>query len=221
MLAREFMTTLHDANDAFVADENLMLYAALATKLEHRASVAHESDMTIAQGRKSEALVIACVFHVADAYARGIEQHHHGCDDLLTRQTWKRQISSELAPQLRQRRAEGHHMVELCAVAHLPPARMVTILLAAAGILAGGLEVSPWAHADPHILVRRRDRKTRDAPQFTGVRQPPLRRSHVVETFTGADATDSRLVAGDVDESRLRGHLRRLRHHGGCIFNRR
>jgi hypothetical protein len=84
MLAREFMTTLNDANDAFVADENLMLYAGLATKLEHRASVAHESDMTIAQGRKPEALVIACVFHVADTYTRGIEQHHHGCVETFT-----------------------------------------------------------------------------------------------------------------------------------------
>jgi len=88
MLAREFMTMLNDADDAFVADENLMLYAALATKLEHRASVAHESDMTIAQGRQPETLVIARVFRVADAYARRIEQRHHGCDDFLTRQTW-------------------------------------------------------------------------------------------------------------------------------------
>src|ERR1700733_4986537 len=74
MLARQFLAMADEANDASVVDTQFVLNAALASKMEDRAPVAHECDMTIAQRRQPEALVFARVFHVADASTGGVEQ---------------------------------------------------------------------------------------------------------------------------------------------------
>src|SRR5271154_4696987 len=174
MLTRKILAMLDDARDTLVVDRDLVLHAAFASKVEDRTPVAHEGDVTIAQSRQPETLVVACVFRVADASAGGVKQRYHGRKYFLSRQIWKRQIASELAAQLRQRIAEGNHTVELRVVAHLPPLRMVAILLAAARVLAGGLQVAAWAEADPDVFVGRRPGETRDTFQFAGGRQSPI-----------------------------------------------
>src|SRR5580658_8093324 len=112
MLTRKILTMLDNAHNSPIVDRNLVLHSAFASKVEDRTSVAHEGDVTVAQCRQPETLVVACIFRVADASTGGVEQRHDGREHLLARQTWKREISSELAAQLRQRIAEGNHTVE-------------------------------------------------------------------------------------------------------------
>ena len=107
-------------------------------------------DVTIAQRREAEALVVAGVFVVADANAGGIEQADHDGEHLLARQTWQCQVALQDAPQLGELLAEGHHTAECCAVAKLAPVGVITILFAPSSVAAGGLQMGRAAASVIH-----------------------------------------------------------------------
>jgi hypothetical protein len=95
--------------------------------------------VVVAQGGQAEGAVLAGVLLVADADQGRFEQAHDGGQHLAARQAGPRQVPLDAGANCRQGQAEGDHAVVLDLVARLPPARVVAVLLAAAGILAGGL----------------------------------------------------------------------------------
>ena len=206
VLARELLTVSNDPGDSLVVDENFMLHAALAAEIQHRPSIPNEAYVSVTQRRQAKALVIARILGIADAYSRGIEKGDDNRKHLLARQAGQRKIAIELAPQLRQRLAEHHHAIELRAVAHLPPLRMITILFAAAGIPTGGLQVAVRPHADPHVAVGRRHGQACNAFQFVGRLERAVIGSEVSETVAHPPAANARFVVGHIGQTRIDSH---------------
>ena len=68
---------------------------------------------------------------------------------------------------------------------------MIAVLLPAARVAAGRLEMAVGARADPDLLVRRRDRESADAAQLVGVADPLAVGADVGEAVAVADAADS------------------------------
>ena len=62
-----------------------------------------------------------------------------------------------MAANARQGLAERDHFVVLGRVADFAPARVIVILLAAAGVFADGLNVAVSQRANPHVGPRRRN----------------------------------------------------------------
>ena len=73
------------------------------------------------------------------------------------------EVARDACANARQRPAERFEAVELVVVALLAPLRVIAVLLAPACIAAGGLQVTVGQRADPHRVVRRRDRQRADA----------------------------------------------------------
>ncbi|MNR34656.1 hypothetical protein D3C85_1524460 [compost metagenome] len=65
--------------------------------------------------------------------------------------------------QFRQDPAEIPKAPVFVGIPHLPPARVIAVLLASAGIPAGGLQMPTWIGADPYIGVGRRHRQRVEA----------------------------------------------------------
>ena len=119
-------------------------------------------------------LVLARVLVVADADVGGVEQVHDRREHPLAAEVAARHVLVDPLADLRQRRAEGDHPVVLGLVAHRLPSRVVAVLLAAARVAAGGLQVAVRRRADPHVRPRRRDRQRLDL--LRPAHAPPARR---------------------------------------------
>src|SRR5690348_563572 len=64
---------------------------------------------------------------------------------------------------MRQALAEPHETHELAGVPRRAPFRVVTVLLAAARVPSGRLQMTARVRADPDVLVRGRNREVLDA----------------------------------------------------------
>ena len=123
-------------------------------------------DVAVAQRGQAEALVVARVLLVADADQRGLEQAHDGRQHLLARQAAAAQVGVDARADRRQRAAEREHAVELVRVAHARASAVVAVLLAAAGVAPGRLQVALARRADPDVGPGRRDRQHAQPPQL-------------------------------------------------------
>ena len=115
--------------------------AALALELEAQLGALH-LDVRVAQRGQAVAVVAARVVVVADADQRGLQQVHDGGQHLLARQAATRHVLRDALADGRQRPRELHHVLVLRAVAHLAETRVVAVLLAAARVAPGGLQVA-------------------------------------------------------------------------------
>ena len=70
----------------------------------------------------------------------------------------------------RQAVGEGQHVMVFGALAHLPEARVIAVLLAATRIAAGGLDMTVGLRADPHICPGRGNGKRLDALEGRSIR---------------------------------------------------
>src|SRR5690606_26148139 len=104
-----------------------------------------------------EASVVTRILLVADADERDLQQLDDGRQDLLARKARSRHVSLHLGADAGEGTGEGLHAVELRLVAHRPPARMVAILLAAALVAPGRLQMAVRIRTDPHVAVGRRN----------------------------------------------------------------
>ena len=68
---------------------------------------------------------------------------------------------------------------------------MIAVLLAAARVASGRLQVAVRARADPDVLVRRRDRERADALQLGRVAHPLAVGADVGEVVADAEAADA------------------------------
>src|SRR5262245_40974374 len=88
-------------------------------------------------------------------------------------------------------------------VADLAPARVITILFAAARVATGRLQMTARIRADPHIGPRRRDHQRTNSFAFGRIRNRPAAWIHVPKSIVTTDAANpgrSRVV--DVPEPR-------------------
>ena len=152
LAARQFLAAPDDAREARIAERDVVELARLALEAEPDRR-AGDSRVAVAQRRQAERLVVARVLVVADADQRLLEELHHGRHDLRARQAGRRDVGVGPAAQRRQRRGEIEDAVVLRFVADLAPARVIAMLLAAARVAAGGLQVA----------ARIRDRSRRPA----------------------------------------------------------
>ena len=132
-----------------------------------------------------------------------------------------RRFRSRLDPgaDQRQRPAEDQHLAVFRLVAHLAPARVIAVLLAAALVAPGRLDVPVRVGTDPHLGPGRRDDQRADAFQASRYRAPARRpaagnRTRSVRFVTGdarcgiADVAQLRPFGGD-DRIERRSRARR------------
>jgi hypothetical protein len=121
------------------------------------ADAAHH-DSYLVHCREAIRFIVAGIFIVANANQRRLRQLDRGREHLLARQTPLAQMTSGSATNLGQRFRERDNAFVLVLVLGVAPPRVIAILLAAARVTAGGLQVSVRYRADPDVLSRRRNR---------------------------------------------------------------
>src|SRR6266513_5385722 len=133
LLPGKVLALLDDAREAPVGDRHRVIDSALAAEAEEQFR-ALDLDMALAQGGEAEGAVLARVLVVAHADQRLVEQHHHGGEDLATREIARAQIALHALADLGKGLAELEHAAELRLVARLAVQGMVAVLLAAARV---------------------------------------------------------------------------------------
>src|SRR5690606_36385170 len=141
--------------DPPVGEFEFPLLSRLAFEGEAKART-FDLQMPGTQCRQAEALVLAAIDIVADADQRPVEQADHRSNHPLARQPAPPQIRIHLLSELGQSMSKGGEAGELSLVAAGGPAGMVAVLLAAALIAAGRLNVAGRIAADPDIGPGRR-----------------------------------------------------------------
>src|SRR5690606_11994550 len=111
----------------------------------------------VAQGGEAVAPILAGVLVVADANERLLQQSHDQGEHLLAREAASSEVALGPASDAGERPCELDEAPVLRLVPHLAPARVVSVLLAAAGIAARGLDVPALDRADPDVGPCRRD----------------------------------------------------------------
>src|SRR6185437_3049148 len=176
-------------------------------------------DVTLAHRRQAERPVLPRVLVVADADAGLVQEaddrrYHPGLAERMAGD-----VAFDPPPDPRQRRGERQHSVVLGLVSQLPPARVVAVLLAPAGVAARGLEMPLRRRADPHVRPCRRDGERLDPRPLLGVGdRAPVGVEVLEPTATPAPADAGPVVARVAQAGllrRLAGVLSRRRHvHG-------
>src|SRR4029079_13606578 len=87
--------------------------------------------------------------------------------------------------------------VELVAVAMRTPLRVIAVLLPAAGVAAGRLQVSFRIRTDPDVLPRRRNRKRANAFQIRWIANGSAVGAHVTEAKRAHLAAEAGSARGD------------------------
>jgi hypothetical protein len=113
----------------------------------------------------------------------------------LTRQSVSPQVPRDPRSQSRQREAEPDHPVVLVAVADFGPARVVAVLLAAAGVAAGRLNVPVGVRANPDVGPGGRDHNAADPGERVAAADGLAARHEVAKSLPAANATNRGVVA--------------------------
>jgi hypothetical protein len=136
---------------------------------------------------------------IADPH-QGVGQQRDHDRQHLSREAAVLEIAAE-PPQRRRCFTKGDHPVELAGVAHCGPIGVVAVLLAPAGIAAGGLRW-PLAWAQIHTAVGRWNRQRADALQGGGIAHRVAIGIAVAEALAGAAPADARLGVIDIAQAR-------------------
>src|SRR5688500_9915194 len=172
-LARQALAAPQQPDEAIVVDAQVLHPPALAAEAKPRGATAFPAGMPRTQGGQPVRAVAAQVLAIADAREGAIEQARHQRAHARARHALQRKVAAQPAAQGRQVFAEFAHAAELVAVTQAAPVRMVAILLAAARIATGGLQVAARIGTDPDIAPRRRYRELADALQRRRILDPP------------------------------------------------
>ena len=127
-----------------------MLLAALAAEFEPEPGASHFHVVTAERGQAIR-LVVARVLIVPHPDAGHLQQPHDRREHLFAGKSRARDILVHLLANRRQQPAEREHAVELGVVPYGAVLGMVTVLLAAAGVAAGHLDMSVSTRADPDV----------------------------------------------------------------------
>src|SRR5690606_25241807 len=137
-------------------------------------------------------VVGAGVLLVSDADEGFLEQGGDGGEDLFAREALELQMAANGYAEGGQGAGEDEHGVELGFLADLAIAGVVAVLLAAALVAAGGLEVAVGVGADPDIGPGGRDGQGLDAGEGGLVAEGFAAGAHVGEAPAGPLAGDAR-----------------------------
>ena len=217
VLARQVLRPLDDPGDPAVGDLQHPLLPRLALEAEAKARPL-DPDVPVAEGRQAEAAVVAGVGGVADADQGGVEQPDDAGDDLVAREAAAGEVALDRAAQLRQRPGEVEEVRVFDLVPAGGPAFVIAVLLAAADVLAGGLQVAVGVGGDPDVLPGRRDDQRRDPVEDGSVGDAAAVRPMVGETAAGAPSPDAGIGIAAVDQRHVaRGLVRVEREAWRCI----
>ncbi len=203
-MPRQLLAPFDDFRQAPVAQAQSVMNAAFAAKLELDRRPRH-ADVTATQRGKSERVILARVFFVADSNPADLEQSHDCGQDLFTRQPGQGQIAIDLTPNGRQLFAERQHPVVFGCVTNLAPALVIPMLLPASGISTGRLNVAVGQRTDPNVAPCGRNRKRADALELLGVADDLA--GGVGINKTPAPASISWRIVRDVTETGCLGGL--------------
>ena len=171
-----------------------------------------DHDMPVAQRRQSEALVVARIGGVADADHRVVEQPDDRGYDALARQLALAQVPVKPLADGGQRARELGQAEILHLVAARRPALMVAVLLAAALVAPGRLQVAVGVSADPDVRPGRRNRQHADAVERCGIAHRAAVDLLVAEALAAPPTPDARFGVADIGQGRLPGIFGSLRY---------
>src|SRR3569623_496040 len=207
-IARQIAATFDDASEAAIRDVDLMTLAALAAKIEmHGGAV--DRDVAIAHGGEAVRAVLARIFLIADAYQCEFEQTHDGRQYFILGHARQGKIVSYPRANARQRMAEGDHAGVLGGVALAAPGRVITVLLAAARIAAGGLQMTIRQWTNPRLAPRRRNGERLDARERIGRPHHMTGRVDITKILTVRLPPYAWRAIGDVAQRRVARRLLR------------
>ena len=180
----------------------MILLSAAKLEPEGRAFHVH---VLVTQGGEAEGAVRLRVLLVADANQALLEELHHRREHLFARQSGPGDVRRRPRPYCREHRGKCLHPIELVAVATRAPVGVIAVLLAAARIASGRLEVPFRIGTDPHVLPRGRNRQRANTLQVGRIAHGPAVGALVAEPERGHYAADAGTIVGDVMEAGGRG----------------
>jgi hypothetical protein len=199
LLSGDVEAAAYHTHQPAVLDGEVMRHAGLAAEGEADL-LTPDPNVMVTQRGQAERLVGARVLVVADTDQRLVEQVHHARQHALARKPGLLQVARDARAYPRQRLTELQHAFELGCIARRTPGRVIAVLLAAAGIAPGGLEVTVPGRADPHLYVRGRNGERADAQQGHGVAHRPAGCIDVAEAGAAADTAQAGFITGDVTQ---------------------
>jgi hypothetical protein len=157
--------------------------------------------MAIPQGRDAVRAVVAGVLVAADADQGPLEQADGRRKDELARERPAGEVPGNPPPDARQGSRETLRPGVLVVIAAGTELRVVAVLLAAAGVSTGRLEVAGRRGTDPDVGPGRWNRERPDPPQLARIANRVALGRTVGEASPVAFPPDPRLRVRDVPES--------------------
>ena len=202
LLAGQILRSLDDPGDAAIRHLQSPFLARLALESEPQGR-AFDRDVPVAERRDPEAAVVASIGRIAHPDHRDVEKARHGREHLVPSQAAPAEVGVDPPAQAGQGAGELDQVGVLHLVAAGGPPLVVAVLLAAARVLAGHLQVAVRARGDPDVGPRRRDDESPDPVQDGGIADPLAVGPEVAEAFSCAPPPDASLAVVCVDQRHL------------------
>src|SRR4051812_42496526 len=165
LVSREIAAGLDDACETGVLKIDRMRDPAFAAEFEADLRTANLG-MAIAHRRQPDRAVGARVLLVADADECFLEQLDGRGEDLFARKPFLAKVRRGAPPNAPERLRKRRQAAVLELVAHLPESRVIPILLTAARVAAGGLQMASRLGANPDFSPRWRNDERLDAGEI-------------------------------------------------------
>ena len=156
--------------------------------------------MVVLQRGEPKRSIRTRVLVVADANQRRFEQAHDGGEHLRARNARQAQVGGNAPAQPGQMFGEGQHAVVFRAIAQLAPFQVIAVLIAAARIASGRLQMAVGTPTDPDVRIRRWNRELANARHDPGIANRRATRIEVLEIRSAPFAPESWLVIADVHQ---------------------
>ena len=211
LFARQVLHAAHDPRDAPVGKGDFVQHPALSLEAQPKRG-ATDLRLALAQGRKTEGVVVAGILGIADAHERCLEQANDRGDHLLARQPWPRKIARDPPANARQGAGESGEPPVLRLVAQLAPALVIAILLASSCVAPGRLDMALRARADPYLRPGRRDGEPSNSLKRRSVVHRGAGRGDIAKPSCRSAPLDTGHAIADIAQARGPGGLgRRVR----------
>src|SRR5262249_5443149 len=212
LLARQVAALPDDSGKASIVELQFVRHAALPAEDEPHLRSRH-LHVPVPHRRQAVRVVVARVLFVADANERLLEQPDDRGEDFRARKARSPQVGVGTTTNPGKRAAEVDEAAVLARVADLAPLRVIAVLLAAARVAAGRLEMTARVGPEPDGLPRRRDHQRADTVQIAPPHGLPAR-GDIPKRALPAEPADAGLLVCGVDQTGLSGRRRRRRDRG-------
>ncbi len=209
LLPRQMLTGRDDFRKNRIIEVDVMIDARFSAELKMN-MLAMNFNVRVADRGEAERIIVAGVFLIADADERFFEELHERGKNFFARQSFELEVAFGRPANFGKRFPKGNHAVEFRFIARLPPQRVITVLLAFAGIDAGSLDVSVIGGANPDAGPCGRDDEGADTVERGGVADflPVGITEGKIRMLPFA--RDSRTMIVDIPQSRGGGEVLRI-----------